>query len=281
MSEELEPIEEEGDELINCPIASYPIPKKLLSVEEEIVLSVKAQNGDQSARETMTMHNMRLVIKIAHRYRGRGLMEVEDMVQEGVIGLLTAINKFDGTKGYKFSTYATWWIRQTITRAIEKQGRNIRIPAHLWQLERRFEQARHVLSLESGREPTTEEICDYLDVTEAAARNVGNIPIEPLSLDYLMGAKQEMSLADLLPDTECPDPERMALAGCDRLEMLALVGKLKEREQFVIERRYGFHDGTPWTLKELGDTLQMSREAIRQIERRALRKLRQIASEGS
>lgn len=278
MSDDLEWTEEE-EELINCPIASYPIPKKLLSVQEEIYFCNRAQSGDQSARETMTMHNMRLVIKIAHRYRGRATLDVEDLVQEGVIGLLTAINKFDGNKGYKFSTYATYWVRQAINRAIENHGRNIRVPSHLRQLERKFDQARYSISLQTGKEPTIEEICEWLDVTEAQGRSVEKIPIEPLSLDYLIGDELDSTLVDLLPADPEDDPERIAMRGADRAAMLELISCLREREQLVIERRFGFHDGRPWTLMELAQELGISREGVRQIEARALRQLRRIAGE--
>lgn len=271
--------EEEAVEEIPSFIRSYPCSKKLLSAKEEIDLCKRAQDGDQSSRDRVIHHNVRLVFRIAHRYKGRAV-PMEDLVQEGMIGLMTAVQKFDGTKGYRFSTYATYWIRQAMTRAIERQGRQIRVPAHFWHLERRYGEAHQLLSVQLGREPTEEEISAYLGISRLTARTAGNIPLEPLSLDHLLGIDQDTSLADLIVDEISPDPQQVAIDNDEGSRGRQWMKLLPHRERFVLECRYGFHDGTPWTLAEIGKELGVSREAARQIEDKALRRLRsQIGKE--
>jgi RNA polymerase primary sigma factor len=272
---------EEGEELSvdETYQHAYPCKKTLLTAIEEKTLCEKAQNGDESAREQMILFNLRLVIRIASRYKGKSL-DLEDLVQEGVIGLMTAVEKYDTMQNWRFSTYATYWIRQSIVRAMEKRDRKIRVPAYLYQLERRMRQAEQRFVSQWGREPTQEEVLAEAGLPGKTLRTLGYLQQEPLSLDTLMGVDQDSTLADLLEDSSEVNPEAIAMQQVNREELLTLLCGLTERERIVIERRYGFYDGSVWTLAGIARLLGVSREAIRQTQERALRRLRVMAAEG-
>ena len=249
---------------------------RLLTADEEILLARQVRNGCLEAQQRMVESNLRLVISIAKRYRCRGL-SFEDLVQEGIIGLMAAIARYDPDKGYRFSTYATHWIRQSIGRAIDNHGRLIRLPSHVSDALRKLERSRQLLARRLGRQPTVSELAQEADVPVTKIQKLIQSSQDPLSLDALLGETEETSLGDLLLDASAPDPELQTISSRNREALELILSVLRPRERRVIERRYGFIDGRVHSLQEVGEQLQMSREGVRQIEVRALRKLKEAA----
>jgi RNA polymerase primary sigma factor len=252
---------------------SYPTHHRLLSAREEVVLAARAREGDLSARKAMMEANIRLVMSVARRYACKSLT-FEDLVQEGILGLLEAINKFDGSLGNRFSTYATYWIRQSIVRAIEKQDRLIRLPVYGCDAIRKAERAERRLAEALGRPPTPEEVARETSLPVRLIRNLAHYTHDPLSLDVLVGDSEDTVFADLVVDGDATDPADATLDGFERDALLAQVGRLEPREQWVIRQRFGLFDGRVHTLKEIAEQLKMSREGVRHVQIRALRKLR-------
>jgi RNA polymerase primary sigma factor len=250
---------------------------RLLTADEEVELASRIQCGDTDAKQRMIEANLRLVISIAKRYRCKS-MSFEDLVQEGIIGLMAAVIRYDPKKGYRFSTYATHWIRQAIGRAIDNQGRMIRLPSHVSDAVRKLERCRLLLSRRLGRQPTMEELADEANIPAKKISVLLQSAQEPLSLDALLGEGEETPLGDLLLDLQAPDPEHTTIRARSREALEDILQVLKPRERRVIERRFGFSDGRVYSLQEVGDQLQMSREGVRQIEVRALKKLKQAVT---
>jgi len=255
------------------PPWQYKADGPLLTVQEEIDLTNRIRSGDERARERMIEANLRLVVSIARHYNCRG-MTFEDVVQEGILGLMSAINKFDPTKGFRFSTYATYWIRQAIVRAIEKQSRMIRLPTYAYHAVGKLERSSMQLSDKLGRQPTSEELAVETTLSVSTVNALLQSIQEPVSLDVLLGEAEDYTLGDLQLDADAQDPEESALQSADRENLARILGVLKPKERTVIENRYGLRDGRVRSLKELAQELNMSREGIRHIETRALRKLR-------
>lgn len=255
------------------PPWQYKADGPLLTVQEEITLTERIRSGDERARERMIEANLRLVVSIARHYNCRG-MTFEDVVQEGILGLMSAINKFDPTKGFRFSTYATYWIRQAIVRAIEKQSRMIRLPTYAYHAVGKLERSSMQLSDKLGRQPTSEELAVETTLSVSTVNALLQSIQEPVSLDVLLGEAEDYTLGDLQLDADAQDPEDYALQTADRENLTRILGVLKPKERVVIENRYGLRDGRVRSLKELAKELNMSREGIRHIETRALRKLR-------
>ena len=245
----------------------------LLSTAEELELAEKTANGDDDARDKLIVANMRLVVSIAKHYVGRG-MPLLDLIQEGYSGLIKAVEKFDYTKGYKFSTYATWWIRQSITRSIADQARTIRIPVHMVETISRVKKAQNKLLNENGHEPTTDEIAQELGMTPERVREVIRIAQDPVSLEAPVGEEEDSYLGDFIPDEDAPAPIDSAMKSVFKDELNKALDLLPEREREVLKFRYGVGYDRSHTLEEVGRQFKVTRERIRQIEAKALRKLR-------
>ncbi len=261
---------------INDPVRMYlkEIGKiSLLSPEEELDLSKKAATGDEMAKNILAESNLRLVVSIAKRYVGRGLLFL-DLIQEGNIGLMKAVDKFDYDKGFKFSTYATWWIRQAITRALADQARTIRVPVHMVETINKMARIQRQLTLELNREPSEEEVAKKMGISVEKVREVIKISQDPVSLETPIGEEEDSHLGDFVPDASSMTPEEYATNEILKEEIRAVLETLQEREQEVLELRFGLVDGTSHTLEEVGKRFNVTRERIRQIEAKALRKLR-------
>ena len=245
----------------------------LLSADEERELSQLMEQGDEVAKQKLTEANLRLVVSIAKRYVGRGMLFL-DLIQEGNLGLIKAVDKFDYEKGFKFSTYATWWIRQAITRAIADQARTIRIPVHMVETINKLIRVSRQLLQSLGREPTPEEIAKEMNITENKVREIIKISQEPVSLETPIGEEEDSHLGDFIPDDDAPAPAEAASFTLMKEQLLDVLDTLTSREEKVLRLRFGLDDGHPRTLEEVGRVFEVTRERIRQIEAKALRKLR-------
>jgi RNA polymerase primary sigma factor len=245
----------------------------LLSFDEELELAKKVLDGDEEAKQKLAESNLRLVVSIAKKYVGRGMLFL-DLIQEGNMGLIKAVEKFDYKKGYKFSTYATWWIRQAITRAIADQARTIRIPVHMVEtINKLIRTSRHLLQI-LGREPTPEEIAEEMEIPVEKVMEIQKIAQDPVSLETPIGEEDDSHLGDFIPDDESPAPHDSAAYTLLKEQLEEVMGTLTPREAKVLKLRFGLEDGKARTLEEVGREFQVTRERIRQIEAKALRKLR-------
>ena len=261
---------------INDPVRMYlkEIGKiSLLSLDEELKLSERVANGDEEAKNILAESNLRLVVSIAKRYVGRNLSFL-DLIQEGNMGLMKAVDKFDATKGYKFSTYATWWIRQAITRAIADQAKTIRVPVHMVETINKLKRTQRQLTLELNREPTEEELADKMGIPVEKIREIIKIDVDPISLEKPTREDEDSCVADFIKDESNMSPEEYAINELLKDEISEVLLTLTEREEQVLRLRFGLEDGTCRTLEEVGNLFGVTRERIRQIEAKALRKLR-------
>ena len=278
-----EPAEKVEDDLsvpegisIDDPVRMYlkeigKVP--LLTAEEEIEIAKRLETGDEEAKKKLSEANLRLVVSIAKRYVGRGMLFL-DLIQEGNLGLIKAVEKFDYRKGFKFSTYATWWIRQAITRAIADQARTIRIPVHMVETINKLIRVSRQLLQQYGREPTPEEIAKEMGISESKVREIIKIAQEPVSLETTIGEEEDSHLVDFIPDDDAPAPAEAASFALMKEQLLDVLDTLTPREEKVLRLRFGLDDGRQRTLEEVGKEFNVTRERIRQIEAKALRKLR-------
>ena len=250
-------------------IGSFP----LLSLEEEIELAEKILHNDEYAKKKLAEANLRLVVSIAKRYVGRGMLFL-DLIQEGNLGLIKAVEKFDYIKGFKFSTYATWWIRQAITRAIADQARTIRIPVHMVETINKVKKVQSQLLHKNGQEPSVEDLAEELDMPQEKVREILKVAQEPISLESPIGEEEDSHLGDFIPDSDAPIPEEAATHALLKEQLGEVLATLTPREAKVLSLRFGIEDGRPRTLEEVGKEFNVTRERIRQIEAKALRKLR-------
>ena len=275
-NEELESVLRADGISIDDPVKVYlkeigRVP--LLSAEEEVELAIRMSEGDVAAKKRLSEANLRLVVSIAKRYVGRG-MQFLDLIQEGNLGLIKAVEKFDHTKGFKFSTYATWWIRQAITRAIADQARTIRIPVHMVETINKVKKVNSQLLHENGHEPTNEQIAEKLEMPVEKVREIMRVAQEPVSLETPIGEEEDSHLGDFIPDEDAPAPSDVASHTMLKEQLAEVLSTLTPREEKVLRLRFGLEDGRSRTLEEVGKEFNVTRERIRQIEAKALRKLR-------
>ena len=275
-NEELESVLSADGISIDDPVKVYlkeigRVP--LLSAEEEVELAIRMSEGDVAAKKRLSEANLRLVVSIAKRYVGRGMLFL-DLIQEGNLGLIKAVEKFDHTKGFKFSTYATWWIRQAITRAIADQARTIRIPVHMVETINKVKKVNSQLLHENGHEPTNEQIAEKLEMPVEKVREIMRVAQEPVSLETPIGEEEDSHLGDFIPDEDAPAPSDVASHTMLKEQLTEVLSTLTPREEKVLRLRFGLEDGRSRTLEEVGKEFNVTRERIRQIEAKALRKLR-------